>query len=123
MSKILLIDDEKNLRELYTQEFGPMASEVVCSDGKDDPILLVQEHNPDLIVLDIRLDVNISGLDYLKQIRDNNYSMPIIMLTAFDEYEHDIRAHLADHYVVKSFERMDELKKLIRKLLTTKPPA
>ena len=65
---VLVIDDEEHVRMLYAEELGALGYKTVLSDGGSDPLALVEEHKPDLIILDIKLESR-SGLDMLQIIR------------------------------------------------------
>ncbi len=101
---ILVVDDEPNIREvveLYLQREGFDVD--VAGDGA--AALQAIEHKlPDLIVLDLMLPV-VGGLQVTRALRESDYDIPIIMLTAKSE-EDDKIAGLelgADDYLTKPF--------------------
>ncbi len=57
--------------------------------------------------------MNRSGLDLLQEIRTENQKIPVILSTAYDSYQHDIKSIAADYYVVKSVD-LTELKDKVR---------
>ena len=67
------------------------------------------------MVLDIKL-VDYDGLELLKEIREPNPDLPVIVCSAYDSYKYDQKASTADFYVVKSFDLL-ELKMAVRKIL------
>ena len=62
-----------------------------------------------MVILDIKLGPNRSGLDLLQQIRGRDQSIPVILSTAYDSFQHDLKSIAADYYVVKSVD-LSELK-------------
>jgi len=107
--KILVVDDEKHIRMLYQEELEGEGYTVVVSDGEDDILPLMDKVAPDVVVLDIKLGGNRSGLDLLQEIRGTNQTVPVILSTAYDSFQHDLKSIAADYYVVKSVD-LGELK-------------
>jgi DNA-binding response OmpR family regulator len=101
-SKVLVVDDEKHIRMLYREELESEGYDVATSDGEEDILEVLGRENPDVVVLDIKLGQNISGLDLLQQIRSKDQELPVILCTAYDSFQHDLKSIAADYYVVKS---------------------
>ncbi|SDB33140.1 Response regulator receiver domain-containing protein [Desulfonatronum thiosulfatophilum] len=114
--KILIVDDEHHIRMLYSEELSSEGYEVRTTDGSGNILDILAETKPDLVVLDIKLGKNRSGLDLLQKIRMNNKTLPIILCSAYESYQDDLKTMAADDYVVKSF-NVGELKEKIKKLL------
>lgn len=113
--KVLVIDDEEHVRMLYAEELRALGYQVVLSDGSDDPLALVKDHKPDLIILDIKLESK-SGLDMLQSLRCSHAELPIILCTAYDSFRFDLKSIAADAYVVKSYDST-ELMRTVEKLI------
>lgn len=107
--KILVVDDEKHIRMLYKEELEAEGYTVVTSDGQEPILDVVQREEPRVIVLDIKIGPDISGLDLLQQIRSKDQDVPVILSTAYDSFQHDLKSIAADYYVVKSVD-LTELK-------------
>lgn len=107
--KILVVDDEKHIRMLYQEELEGEGYEVVTSDGEEPILPLMERVAPEVVVLDIKLGSNRSGLDLLQEIRGKDQSIPVILSTAYDSFQHDLKSIAADYYVVKSVD-LGELK-------------
>jgi len=101
---ILVVDDEPNIREvveLYLQREGFEVR--VAGDGAA-ALAAIEEKVPDLLVLDLMLPV-MGGIQVTRILRQSEYDIPIIMLTAKGE-EDDRIAGLelgADDYITKPF--------------------
>jgi len=107
--KILVVDDEKHIRMLYQEELEAAGYTVVTSDGTEPILDVVARENPEVVILDIKLGQNRSGLDLLQDIRSRHDAIPVILCTAFDSFQHDLKSIAADYYVVKSTD-LTELK-------------
>jgi len=103
MAKILVVDDEPNIREvvgLYLRRDGHEV--IVASDG-DEALRLHRQQQPDLVVLDLMLP-RVGGIEVCRRIQAERRT-PLIMLTARGEEEDRIigLGVGADDYVVKPF--------------------
>lgn len=114
--KILVVDDEKHIRMLYREELEAEGYEVSTSDGEEDILEVIAREKPTIVILDIKLGVNRSGLDLLQEIRAKDQQIPVILSTAYDSFQHDLKSIAADYYVVKSVD-LTELKDKVRMAL------
>ncbi|MCU9593849.1 response regulator YycF [Caldibacillus thermolactis] len=101
--KILVVDDEKPIADILEFNLKNDGYEVICAYDGAEALKLVEEHTPDLILLDIMLPEK-DGMEVCKEVR-KKYDMPIIMLTAKDsEIDKVLGLELgADDYVTKPF--------------------
>jgi DNA-binding NtrC family response regulator len=118
MSRLLVVDDEANIRLLYTEELAEEGFEVVTAASITEATERLQEGAFDLAVLDIKLK-NESGIELLQQLVKERHDMPVILCSAFSCYKDDFSAWLADGYVVKSGD-LTELKHEIARVLAKK---
>ena len=116
-AKILVVDDEKHIRMLYREELEAEGYMVATSDGEEDILEVIGREQPIIVILDIKLGVNRSGLDLLQEIRTQDQQIPVILSTAYDSFQHDLKSIAADYYVVKSVD-LSELKDKVRMALT-----
>lgn len=114
--KILVIDDEKHIRMLYQEELEDEGYSVATSDGEEPVLALLEREAPKVVILDIRLGPNRCGLDLLQEIRSRTEHIPVILSTAYDTFQHDLKSIAADYYVVKSVD-LSELKEKVRQAL------
>ena len=124
-TRILVVDDEPNIREvvdLYLRREG--YSVEIAGDGIA-ALQAIERQRPDLIVLDLMLP-KLDGLQLTRALREADYNIPIIMLTAKTK-ETDRIAGLdlgADDYVTKPFspkELVARVKAVLRRV-NVKPP-
>jgi DNA-binding response OmpR family regulator len=118
MTKLLVVDDESDIRLFYAQELADEGYEVVTAGTAAEAAQKLEDGSYDLVVLDIKLK-NESGLDLLQKIVKERSDMPVILCTAFSCYKDDFSSWLADGYVVKSSDPQ-ELKDEIKRVLARK---
>jgi DNA-binding NtrC family response regulator len=115
MARLLLVDDEVNIRKLYSHELSDEGYDVITAASAGEAIEKLQAEEIDLVVLDVKLKHE-SGIELLQQIVRERHDLPVILCTAFSCYKDDFSAWLADGYVVKSSD-MKELKDEIKRVL------
>ncbi len=113
--KILLVDDEENIRDLYAAELAEEGYKVTTAASGEEALSLMERLRPDLITLDIRMP-GMGGIEALREIRDKLPTVPVIMLTAYPEYKSDFDVWAADAYIVKSSDTA-QLKERVKFLL------
>ena len=113
---IIVVDDEqavlKSLKRILESEGYGVA---LAPDGSS-ALLLMEEHEPDLVILDIMMP-GLNGFQVLKSIRSRS-SAPVIMLTARRDVTtlHDALVLGADDYVTKPFSIRELLARIRAKL-------
>jgi len=80
--KILIIDDELELRDLYKKLLELQNYQVFCAANGVDGILLNERKNPDLILLDMHMP-EMSGIETLRNIRKTDDSVIVVILTGY----------------------------------------
>lgn len=118
MSRILVVDDEANIRLLYSEELVEAGYEVQTASNTAEAVEKLENQSFDLAVLDIKLK-NESGIELLQKIVKERHDMPVVLCSAFSCYKDDFSAWLADSYVVKSGD-LTELKEEIKRVLAKK---
>ena len=117
--KILVVDDEADLRTLLERSFKREGHEVVAvPDGAQALDRAGTDNGFDIVLLDVALGPGPSGYDVARELRSRRNVVPIIMLTALDS-EADAVQGLeagADDYVTKPF-GLAELRSRIRAVL------
>ncbi|MFQ6759759.1 MAG: response regulator [Deltaproteobacteria bacterium] len=115
MKKILLVDDEDSIHLLYREELEEEGYEVHSALSGEEALTQLKIINPDLIILDINMP-GINGIDVLRQIKEMNSSLPVILSSAYQEFKQDLATWASDEYIVKS-SNLDELKAAVKKHL------
>jgi DNA-binding response OmpR family regulator len=103
VAKVLVVDDEPNIREVVGLYLRRDGHAVVSAGDGDEALRLYQQTQPDLVVLDLMLP-GLSGLEVCRRLQASR-RVPLIMLTAKGEEEDRIvgLGVGADDYVVKPF--------------------
>ena len=115
MKRIMIVDDEENIRFLYKEELEEEGFMVELAENGQEALDKLSLFKPDLITLDIKMP-GMDGIETLKRIRESERHLPIIMCSAYGEYRQDLTTWASDAYVVKCAD-LTELKMTIRKLL------
>ncbi|MGE5247305.1 MAG: response regulator [Verrucomicrobiota bacterium] len=115
MKKILVVDDEESIRELYRAELMDEGYEVDLAADGHQALRRLEECRPDLVTLDVKMP-GIDGIETLRRIREKNVTIPVILVTAFGEFKQDFNTWASDAYIVKSHDTT-ELKETVRNLL------
>ncbi len=123
---VLIVEDDRAQRELLTYNIETAGFSVLAASNGDEALALIEEHLPDLIVLDWMIP-GISGLTLCKMIKSRSElgHLPVLMLSARTEEEDRVHGLDAgsDDYLVKPFS-ISELIARIRALLRrTRPSA
>ncbi len=86
--KILIVEDEKILAEMYKDKFIQTGFEVVLAYSAEDAFKILQKEKPDLILLDILLP-RTNGIGFLTRIKQNPElsSIPVIAFSNYDDAE------------------------------------
>ena len=107
-NKIMIVDDEEYIRQLYAEELNDEGYQVVTVSTGFRIIEKIEREHPDLVVLDVKLR-EYNGLDILQDIKNRFNDLPVGLCTAYDTFRGDIKSIAADFYVVRSFD-LTELK-------------
>jgi len=123
MKRILLIEDEKSIREVLKLNLELEKYEVTVAEDGLEAIQKIEDAYYDIIVLDLMLP-KVNGIEVLEKIRLKNIETPVIIVSAKDTSTDRITGLKtgADDYLVKPFE-FEELLLRIQKLLERSNPA
>ena len=106
MERVLIVDDDPDIQRLVTYNLSQAGFHVTTASSGRTALETVQEHPPDLIILDIMMP-DIDGMEVCRTLRQRESSrrIPIIMLTARgEEIDRVVGFELgADDYVMKPF--------------------
>jgi two-component system response regulator AtoC len=80
--KVLIVDDEKLLRWSLSQKMQEWNFDVSEAENGNEALFTAEEEAPDLIMLDVKLPDR-KGTDLLKEIKEKNPEVPVIMMTAY----------------------------------------
>jgi DNA-binding response OmpR family regulator len=121
VAKILVIDDEPNIRALLDMLLRSRGYDVLSADNGWEGLELYHREHPDVILLDWRMP-KLDGVTVLRQIRSVDLKQPVIVLTgdSSPETETQVRA-LGSEFFVKGF-ALSALTDTVAHLLETSAP-
>ncbi len=118
MAKLLIVEDEENLRELYAEELEENGYSVTKASNGREAIDLVTDESFDLVIMDIRMP-EMDGIETLGKIISMKGKLPVIIYTAYSNYKSNFMTWTADAYLTKA-SSLDELISKIEELLASK---
>src|SRR5579859_2975676 len=127
MAKILLVEDDNNLREIYEARLMAEGYQISTARDGEEALVKAKQEKPDLIISDVMMP-RISGFEMLDILRNTQglRDTKVIMLTALGQAEDKTRADAlgADRYLVKSQVTLEDIVKAASELLggETTPP-
>jgi len=115
MAKILLVEDDTILVEMYQAKFELEGHEVRVATNGEECLTVLKEFQPELILLDILMP-KLNGFHVLKEIKKQPglRQIPVILLTNLGQAEVDMNQELAkalgvNDYLIKSHHTPDEV--------------
>ena len=115
MKKILVVDDESNIRELFREELEEMGYEVTTAADGLLGLAAMDKMKFDLVTLDMRMP-DTDGIETLRKMKEKDSTLPVIICTAYEAYKHDFGSWCSDAYVVKSADTT-QLRETVKKIL------
>lgn len=129
MAKVLLVEDDNNLREIYEARLQAEGYDIVSAQDGETALVVAKKEQPDLIISDVMMP-RISGFEMLDILRNTEglKDVKVIMLTALGQAEDKTRADSlgANKYLVKSQVTLEDIVKAAAELLgnpAAQPPA
>lgn len=120
MAKILLVEDDNNLREIYEARLQAEGYQIISANDGETALVVAKNEKPDLVISDVMMP-KISGFEMLDILRntDGLKDVKVIMLTALGQADDQARANQlgADRYLVKSQVTLEDIVKVSHELL------
>jgi DNA-binding NtrC family response regulator len=112
--KILVVDDEANMREMLLDLLKAHGVAVTAESDLESAKAAIESNCPDILILDLKLPDG-SGLDLLKALKEAEQSPEVIMMSAFGTVESAVRAVQAGafDFIVKPFNIEDILRVIL----------
>src|SRR5512143_328819 len=117
MSRVLVVDDVKGMREFLSIMLKKEGYDPVTADGGQKAIKLIKEDIFDLVITDVKMPKS-SGMDVLRAVKEHSPDTVVIMITAYATAESAVEAMKegAYDYIMKPF-KVDEIKLVVRNAL------
>lgn len=120
MAKILLVEDDKSLREIYGVRLQAEGYDIVSAGDGEEALAIAIKERPDLIVSDVMMP-KISGFDMLDILRSTTETkdIKVIMMTALSSEDQRARGEAlgADRYLVKSQVGIEDVVRTVHDVL------
>ncbi len=117
MPKLLIVDDEIDIREFAKNFFKKRNIDVFTASGGLEAIKLIGEIKPDLVLLDVHME-EMTGIDVLKKLRADKNDVKAIMVTGVED---EAIVNEANSWGVRGYIHkplvLDELKNIVLKEL------
>ena len=117
--KVLVVEDKPEMIQILTDYvLGPQGYVTLTALNGEEGLRMALSEEPDLVLLDLRLP-KMSGLQVLQTLREQQFSAPVIVITAYGSEEVVVRALRlgANDYVAKPFE-LDEMINVVERVLS-----
>lgn len=119
MAKLLIVDDELDVREFAANFFRRRKVDVLAAGSGAEALTLFEREKPNLILLDIKME-NMDGIETLRRLKEKDQNARVVMVTGKkpeeDESYRQCKELGALDYIHKPLE-LDELEKIVMKLL------
>lgn len=115
MYKVLLVENEKHLRDWYKEELEEDGFDILLASTGKEALQRIKEDSVDLAVLDIKLR-GMSGLEVLEKVVGERRKVPAIIHSAYPQYKDNFWSWAAEEFIVKSSD-LSELKEAIQRTL------
>ena len=124
MAKILLVEDDQSLREIYGIRLTAEGYEIVPAGDGEQALALAVKEKPDLIISDVMMP-KISGFDMLDILRSTpeTKDIKVMMMTALSSEDQRERGEAlgADRFLVKSQVGIEDVVNAVHEVLDAKP--
>jgi DNA-binding response OmpR family regulator len=116
MKKILIVDDQSEIRELVDITLRVSDYEIFQAENGEEAIEIALKENPDLIIMDILMPGDIDGIEATRILKNNALTKdcPVIILTSKDQEKIKKKGFEAgvDDYFVKPFSPLNLIQKV-----------
>ena len=119
MKRIAIVDDEKDILDVLERFLSRSGKlQITTFSNPVDGLASVRAGGYDLVLLDIMMP-QMDGLDFLKQVKETNPEVEVVMMTAFSTLERTIDAHKygAKNYLTKPFANLRKVEEKVFKAL------
>lgn len=86
MSKLLIVDDESDIREFAKSFFKKRGIDVFTASGGRQALDIIAKENPNLVLLDVRME-EMTGIEALRELRKINKDTKVVMVSGVEDEE------------------------------------
>jgi DNA-binding response OmpR family regulator len=121
MKRILIVEDDPNLREILVTKFMSEKFGVMTAVDGDEALKTALGEQPDIILLDIMMP-GLNGISVLKQLRTDEWgkTVPIIIMSNLDYSVHsaEVSLYKPTDYIMKASTKVSEIVDKVKKALS-----
>ena len=116
MQNILIVDDQSYMQDLFAFEFADNNYTILRAEDIEIARVYLDSFKLDLVILDLYIN-GFHGWDLLEEVKLKYPELPVLIVTAYDNFMNDPRAIKADAYVIKNIQNVDFIGQKVRDLL------
>ncbi len=122
MRKLLIIEDDLTLADIYRQKFSGIYETDVVVDGVLG-LTKAMDWRPDLVILDIMILGDMDGMKVLGELKNNTITrdIPVIVITNLEDRGEEARSLGANEYLVKSNTKLEQIAQKVGQYLGFEP--
>ena len=98
---VLVVDDEEHQRLLYREELEDAGYKVLVAGSGPEAVEIATHQHVDLVLLDIAMP-GMDGIETMSRLFNINRCLPVVIHTAYSDFQDDFTTWAADAYVIKS---------------------
>jgi signal transduction histidine kinase len=119
VTRVLILEDDPGITALQTRILNRSGFEVEAYDSAEEARERIKQGGIDLMLLDNRLEGGVDGLEFYRQLKDDGFDLPVILVTGFSNESTIIRALRQGvlDYVTKSAEYLSYLPEAVHRAL------
>jgi len=95
INRILIVDDEDNVRRMLSTAFALQGFETHCANNGRTALHLFADIHPDVVLMDIRMP-EMDGIKALKEMRSHETRTPVILMTAYVKWKPPSKHYAAE---------------------------
>jgi DNA-binding NtrC family response regulator len=118
MADILVIDDQPYMGQLLAEELAGERHHIRCLEDADYLMSFLEESRPDVVLLELYLQ-GVERWDLLDRIKKYDPSVPVLIVSAYDNFLRNLHLHRADGFLIKDIHLNNLRQKLFQEM--TKP--
>jgi len=116
MPAILIIDDQSYMQHLFEIELADNEYTIIHAENAQEARTFLENFCIDLVILDLYI-AGFQGWDLLNDIKERYHNLPVLIVTAYDNFKNDPRAVKADGYLIKNFDNINYIGQKVHDLL------
>ncbi len=120
MIKLLIVDDEEEIRRFLSEFFTDRGYSILTASTKEEALLVLEREEPKIALLDIRMQGQRDGIEILRWIKDQGLKVKTIMVTGVETSEavEEAKRMGADDYITKPLS-LEYLEKSVSQRIAT----